>query len=183
MPARLIGYARASLAAPALDVQEQTLRTAGCAIIFIDELPQRAPRRFKQRAAAIAALQEGDTFIVCSLDRVAKSLPDLVATIWSIICLGCNFRSLAEPLSLCADGPDDGRTAIAAIAAAAKAQDAEIFAETEQSRQKPRGRKDTLGAEDWPAVATMLETHSLTHVAEHFGVSRPTIYRLRKRMC
>lgn len=182
MSARLIGYARAAATAPALAEQQETLRAAGCTVIFSDDLSTRRAHRFAQRAVAIAELQEGDTLVVCSLGPVARSLPDLVATIWSVICLGCSFRSLAESLTLRPDGPDEGRAVLSAIAAAAKAQDAEIFAETEKSRQTPRGRKDALSDEDWPAVKEMLETHSITEVARHFRVSRPTIYKLRDQM-
>lgn len=182
MPARLIGYARAALTAPDLDEQQKMLRAAGCTVIFSDEPAKRRSQRFAQRAAAIGELQKGDTFVVCGLGQLAWTLSDLVATIWSIICLGCSFRSLAEPLTLHPEGPDDGRTAIGAIAAAAKAIDAEIFAEAEKGRTKPRGRKDTLPDKTWPKVSKMLETQSVTDVARQLGVSRPTIYRLRKRM-
>lgn len=182
MAGRLIGYARASLIGPSLEDQENALRKAGCKIIFRDEVPQPPARRFAQRAAAIEGLEKGDIFVIGSLDRLASSLPDLVATIWSIICLGCGVRTLAEPLNLDPDGADAGRALIGAIAAAAKAQNAEVFAESESKRRVRRGRKDALSDEDWPKIAKKLETQSVSDVARQLGVSRPTIYRLRKRM-
>ncbi|API61323.1 hypothetical protein BSL82_17965 (plasmid) [Tardibacter chloracetimidivorans] len=182
MAARLIGYARATLTGPSLDDQEKALRKAGCKIIFRDDLPQRPTRRFAQRAAAIEDLEKGDIFVTGSLDRVASSLPDLVATIWSIICLGCGVRTLAEPLKLDPDGVDGGRAVVGALAAAAKVQNAEVYAESESKRRVRRGRKDALADEDWPKVAEMLEKQSVSDVARQLGVSRPTIYRLRKRM-
>ena len=182
MPARLIGYARAAVEAPCVDVQEKTLRAAGCTLIFIDELPKRPSQRFKQRAAAIGTLEQGDTFVICSLGLLGRSLPDLVATIWSIICLGCSFRSLAPTLVLHPDGADDGRVVIGALAEAAKAQDAEIFAESEPRRQARRGRRSEVPEKDWPKVVAMAKESGPTRAAEHFGVSRGTIYRIVKQM-
>ncbi len=182
MPGQSIGYARASLTAMPVSEQEELLRAAGCTAIFSDLSTDGPARRLGQRKAAIAALKEGDTLVVARLDRLARSLPDLVGTIWSIICLGCGFISLEENLQFQPDGADDARSVIGVIAAAAKALDAEIFAETEARRSVPRGRKHELADGDWPKVKAMLALDSLSEVAKQLAVSRPTLRRFRDRM-
>ncbi|MBT2246312.1 recombinase family protein [Sphingobium sp. BHU LFT2] len=182
MSGRLIGYARASLTAPPLAEQEGILRAAGCVEIFTDTASEVPARRFAGRRQAIAALSEGDTLVVARLDRLARSLPDLVGTIWSVICLRCGFTALEEDLRFQSDEADDAQSTIGIIAAAAKAIDAEIFAETEARRSLPRGRKHELTDSDWPKVEGMLGTLSLSEVAKQLGISRPTLRRFRDRM-
>ncbi|WP_069337691.1 recombinase family protein [Sphingobium yanoikuyae] len=185
MSARLIGYARASVIGPALAEQEKQLRNGGCSEIFRDEATGvGAPRtqRFPSRSAAIDTLNAGDTFVVCRFDLLGRSTADIVATIWSILCLDCGFRSLNEGISFEARDTMDGRDIISAIAQATKALDAEITAENQSSRRAPRVVRRTLDDKDWPKIAKMLENMSVSAAARELGVSRPTLYRIMKRM-
>lgn len=185
MSARLIGYARASVTGPQLAAQEVQLRDAGCSEVFRDEAEGlAAPRaqRFPSRSAAIEALQPGDTLAVCRFDLLGRSTADVVATAWSVLCLGYGFCSLQDSIEFRPNDTMDGRDIISAIAQATKALDAEITAENQSSRRAPRVVSRTLADEDWPAIAKMLETMSLSAVARELGVSRPTLYRMMKRM-
>src|SRR5262249_41911889 len=50
-----------------------------------------------QLAKAIAALSEGDTLVVCKLDRLARSTRDLLNTLDAIGKIGASFKSLNDP--------------------------------------------------------------------------------------
>src|SRR5262249_54282208 len=64
-----IGYARVSTDGQTLQAQTEALHSAGCARIFAEKI-SGAYRERPQLAKAIAALGEGDTLVVCKLDRV-----------------------------------------------------------------------------------------------------------------
>jgi hypothetical protein len=91
-----IGYARASTDGQSLQSQTQALHGAGCARIFAEKISGPYSDR-PQLAKAIAALAEGDTLLVCKLDRLARSTRDLLNTLDAIGKAGATFKSLGDP--------------------------------------------------------------------------------------
>jgi hypothetical protein len=73
----LIGYARVSTTAQLLDRQLRALGDIGCARVFSDQLSGRDAAR-PQLQACLTYLRAGDTLIVPSLDRLSRSLQDLI---------------------------------------------------------------------------------------------------------
>lgn len=71
---------------------------------------------------------------------------------------------------------------VKAINEEARRRGEEITTELGISGSGQRGRKAKLSADDWPAIAAMLETHSHSQVCEHFAVSRATLNKFRQRM-
>jgi len=67
-----IGYARVSTDGQTLRAQTEALHAAGCARIFAEKISGAYSDR-PQLAKAIAALGEGDTLVVCKLDRLART--------------------------------------------------------------------------------------------------------------
>jgi hypothetical protein len=72
-----IGYARVSTDGQTLQAQTEALHGAGCARIFAEKISGAHSDR-PQLAKAIAAQGEGDTLVVCKLDRLARSTRDLL---------------------------------------------------------------------------------------------------------
>lgn len=73
------GYARVSTVdqVAGLEAQERDLRAIGCTKIFTEKVSSVAKR--DQLDAALAYLREGDTLCVTKLDRLCRSVADLVA--------------------------------------------------------------------------------------------------------
>jgi DNA invertase Pin-like site-specific DNA recombinase len=63
-----VGYARVSTDGQTLDAQQAALAQAGCERVFAEKISGAVTER-KALARAIAALAEGDTLVVCKLDR------------------------------------------------------------------------------------------------------------------
>ena len=76
--AMLVGYARTSSLAQVagLEAQERELRAAGCDKIFREQVSSVAQR--EQLEPALDYVREGDTFTVTKLDRLARSVGDLL---------------------------------------------------------------------------------------------------------
>jgi DNA invertase Pin-like site-specific DNA recombinase len=90
-----IGYARVSTDGQTLQAQTEALHSAGCARIFAEKISGAYSDR-PQLAKAIASLGEGDTLVVCKLDRLARSTRDLLNTLDAIGKAGATFKSLAD---------------------------------------------------------------------------------------
>jgi DNA invertase Pin-like site-specific DNA recombinase len=93
----LVGYARVSTGEQNLDLQADALKQAGCAKIFTDQMSgAKAERPGLQAAFAFA--RTGDTLIVWRLDRLGRSLKDLVQKVEDLQQRQVGFRSLHESI-------------------------------------------------------------------------------------
>src|SRR5215468_3745965 len=91
----IIGYARVSTDGQSLRSQTEALHAAHCERIFAEKISGAYSDR-PQLAKAIGALGEGDTLVVCKLDRLARSTRDLLNTLDAIGKAGATFRSLSD---------------------------------------------------------------------------------------
>ena len=80
MTTMLIGYARTSTRdqKAGLEAQLRDLEKAGCNKVFLEKLSSVAATR-PQLEAALEWVREGDVLVVTKLDRLARSVADLVA--------------------------------------------------------------------------------------------------------
>jgi Enterobacteriaceae phage serine recombinase len=91
------GYARVSTddQKPALQLSE--LKRAGCKRIFTDKASGVHVKR-PELAKCLKALKDGDVLIVWKLDRLGRSLHDLIGLLDDLKARGVVFRSLTEAI-------------------------------------------------------------------------------------
>lgn len=92
----LIGYARVSTLDQDTTMQRDALERAGVHRLFADSSSGVGPR--PQLQAALNCLAAGDVLVVWKLDRIARSLHDLLAVERRLKTVGAGIRSLTEPL-------------------------------------------------------------------------------------
>lgn len=92
----MIGYARVSTNEQENYLQLDALKAAGVHQVFQEKGSSVGER--PQLRQALAALGAGQVLIVYKLDRVARSLRDLLGILDSIQAAGAGFRSLTEPI-------------------------------------------------------------------------------------
>ena len=92
----LIGYARVSTTGQNLEAQIEHLQAEGCDKIFQEKLTG-FDRRRPQLEKMLSTIQPGDTLIVTSLDRLARSTHDLFVITQKVETSEASFRSLREP--------------------------------------------------------------------------------------
>lgn len=99
VPVRLVGYARVSTIEQNLDMQVEALRRAGVALerIHVEKLSASNKSRPKLDWA-ISVLRPGDVLVVWKLDRIARSLTDMLNRIQQIEGVGAGFKSLTEQI-------------------------------------------------------------------------------------
>ena len=99
----LIGYARVSTHDQNLDLQQDSLYAAGCEKIFVDELSgAKAARPGLQQA--MDSLREGDVLVVWRLDRLGRSLRNLLELVEKLKERKVGFRSIQESMDTSTSG-------------------------------------------------------------------------------
>ncbi|MBA8820895.1 DNA invertase Pin-like site-specific DNA recombinase [Ochrobactrum sp. P6BSIII] len=99
-----IGYARVSTDVQRMDLQLDALKNAGCDFIFTDHGISGATVERPGLRQAMDMLQAGDTLIVWRLDRLGRSLVNLVEHVSSLGKQGVEFRSLTESIDTSSSG-------------------------------------------------------------------------------
>lgn len=175
----IIGYARVSTQDQNPELQLDALRGAGCEQLF----QEAASGKFRERPELIAclrSLREGDTLIVWKLDRLARSLKDLVEVVHDLDARGVGFRSLTEAIDTTSSG---GRLVFHIFGALAEFEHSLIRERTiaglaaARARGRKGGRRPVMSKADTRKAAAMLSDPAITkaEVAKHFGISRVTL--------
>lgn len=177
----LIGYARVSTKGQNLDRQIAALRDAGCQRTFSDKKSGKNAER-EELQKALDYLRPGDTLIVPSLDRLGRSIQDLINIVGSLRKDGIGFRSLHESLDTTTPG---GRLVFHVFAALAEFIRELIVQGTHEGLAAARARGERLGRP--PAMTEEQIRHaramltdpeaSISSIAKLLGVSRTTIYK------
>lgn len=176
----LIGYARVSTGGQRLDAQVDQLKAAGCRRVFTDKQSGKDTAR-EQLTAALDFMEPGDTLVVTSLDRLSRSLQDLINLVADLRRRGVGFQSLHENLDTTTPG---GRLVFHVFAALAEFVRELIVAGTREglasARQRGRvgGRPTVVTPEMITAARELLPNpeHSISSIATLLGVSPGTLY-------
>src|SRR5438309_11142682 len=99
----LVGYARVSTSDQTLDLQHDTLSKAGCTKTFTDAASGAQTER-KGLTEALSYVRMGDTLVVWKLDRLGRSLKDLIARITELNDRNIGFKSLTENIDTTTSG-------------------------------------------------------------------------------
>lgn len=100
----LIGYARVSTADQNLELQRDALLKAGCDPDLHEDTASGAKADREGLAKALDFVRKGDTLVVWKLDRLGRSLPNLIETVRTLERKGVGFRSLTEGIDTTTPG-------------------------------------------------------------------------------
>lgn len=175
----IIGYARVSTQDQNPQLQRDALKEAGCEQLF-EERVTGTKRERPELQACLRTLRAGDTLVVWKLDRLARSLKDLVELIHDLDERGVGFRSLTEAIDTTSAG---GKLVFHIFGALAEFEHSLIRERTlaglaaARARGRKGGRRPVMSPADVRKAAAMLTDPSITktEVAKHFGVSRVTL--------
>jgi len=177
----LIGYARVSTQDQNTALQLDALKAAGCEQVFVEKA-SGVQRDRPILMSAITYLRPGDTLVVWKLDRLARSMKQLIETIEMLEGHGVGFRSLTEAIDTITAG---GRLVFHIFGALAEFERSIIRERTRagldaaKARGRRGGRRPKLTEKDLAAARALLAEASITvdDVARRLGVSPATLYR------
>ncbi|EOW9288093.1 recombinase family protein [Vibrio cholerae] len=175
----IVGYARVSTQDQSLELQLDALRVAGCEQIFSEKITGKSRER-PELTTCLKMLRKEDVLVVWKLDRLARSLKDLVELINELESRQIGFRSVTEAIDTTTAG---GRLVFHIFGALAEFEHNLIRERTiaglaaARARGRKGGRKPSMSNADTRKAAAMLKDDKITkkEVAEHFGVSRLTL--------
>src|SRR5829696_3919745 len=176
-----VGYARVSRQDQRLESQRDALSADGCERIFEEKVSSREAERRALREA-FDYCREGDVLVVARLDRLGRSLRELIDLVGELEGRGVGFRSLKESLDTTTAG---GRLIFHVFGALAEFEREIIRERTmaglESARARGRhgGRPRALD-EGKARLARRLKNdgeHSVEEICSILGVGRSTLYR------
>ena len=176
----LLGYARVSTQDQNLALQREALTQAGCQKIFEDQASGFRAER-PGLAKALEMLREGDTLVIWKLDRLGRSVKNLVDLVGTLHQQGIQLKSLTDAIDT---ATPSGRFFFHVMASLAEMERELTIERTraglEVARQLGRkgGRKRQMTDSKIESAKKLLASGvPPKDVAKNLGVSVPTLYR------
>jgi DNA invertase Pin-like site-specific DNA recombinase len=175
------GYARVSTDDQTPALQLAALKKAGCKTVFKDDGLSGATTKRPALLRCLKKLEFGDTLIVWKLDRLGRSLRDLITMLDDLKNRGVKFRSLTEAIDT--ETPT-GRAMWQMIGVLAELERSLIGERTRagvkaaQRRGVKFGRKPKLTSQQIAHAQKLIgDGQRREEVADLFNVNRVTLYR------
>jgi len=176
-----IGYARVSTGEQNLQLQLDALEEEGCEEIHKEEISGAAEERPKLEHA-LSRLRGGDTLVVWRLDRLWRSLNDLVEKVDRIEDAGADFHSLQESIDTTSAG---GKLTFHIFGALAEFERELTRERTMAGLRAARaegnigGRPPAVSEAEIPQLQALVKDHDVTtsEVCDRFDISAATLYR------
>jgi DNA invertase Pin-like site-specific DNA recombinase len=178
----LIGYARTSTTdqKAGLEAQLRDLKAAGCRQVFREELSSLAATR-PQLEAALDWVREEDVLIVTKLDRLARSVADLVAITQTLKRKGVGLRILAMNLDT---ATPTGKLMVNLLGSIAEFE-RELMLERQRegiakakAEGKYQGRQPTARRKSADVLKMRAEGRSANDIVKALGISRASVFRI-----
>lgn len=174
-----IGYARVSTDEQSTDFQLDALSSAGCDRVYRESFSGKSRNR-PELERMIDALREGDIVVVQRLDRLGRSLKDLIELLDGFKQQGVQFISLNENIDTTTAIGELAFHMIGSIAQFERrliSERTKVGLDAARARGRKGGRRAKLSAADIKKAKAMLTDPEMTkaEVANHFNVSRPTL--------
>ena len=179
------GYARVSTAGQTADLQKDALEKAGCDQLFVDTASGAKAHR-PELDHMIELLREGDVVVVWRLDRLGRSVQNLVELMNRFQQMGVGFVSLNEAI----DTTTPGDILVFNIFAALSQFERDLIRErtnagleAARSRGRNGGRPSKLDAKQIAEIRRLYDSKTVTvnQIAAMMGVGRATVYRALER--
>lgn len=176
----LVGYARVSTVEQETRLQLDALRAAGVNRIYQEKTSAVGTR--PQLHRCLQTLQPGQTLVVWKLDRLARSLSDLLALLDALADRGASFKSLTEPVDT---STPMGTFVVQILGAVAQLERSLNIQRTTAgvraaiANGQQWGRRPILSDADRFEVACLARSGLPPgDIAWAYGISRPLVYKL-----
>jgi DNA invertase Pin-like site-specific DNA recombinase len=176
-----VGYPRTSTTeqVAGLEAQRRELTAVGCNKVFVEQVSSVAERG--ELVAALEYIRAGDVLVVTKLDRLARSLRDLMEIVAAIEARGAGFRILAMNLDTTTP---TGKLMLQVLGAVAEFERAMMLERQREGIAKAKadgkykGRKPTAQAKSAEVEALLQVGVSPTEVARRLSIGRSSVYRI-----
>lgn len=176
-----IGYARTSTLdqRAGFEAQRRELKEAGCTKLFSEQISSVAERA--QLEAAIDFIREGDTLVVTKLDRLARSMRDLIDIVGRIEAKGAALKILG--MNLDTQTPT-GRLMMTVLGGVAEWERSTMLERQREgiakakAEGKYKGRAPTARAKAKDVLTLHAQGKGASEIAKQLGIGRSSVYRV-----
>jgi DNA invertase Pin-like site-specific DNA recombinase len=174
----VIGYARVSTEGQSLDLQEASLRAAGCNTIRAEKRSGTTTEGRTELATVLDFLRPGDTLMVTRIDRLARSIGDLETIVKAVQAKRAHLKATEQPIDTSTAA---GKCFLDMLG---------VFAEFETNLRKERqmeGIAKAKAAGVYKGRPRSIEAQRVrelkgrglgaTEIANHMGIGRASVYR------
>lgn len=178
-----IGYARVSTRnqGESLDHQISLLKKAGCKVVFSEAVSGASAKR-PELTKALQKLQKNDTLVIATIDRLGRSLRDLINIITELQENNIKFQSLKEQIDT---NTDTGMLMFNMMGSIAEFErkliNRRIFEGVKRAKEngKYKGRQHSTEPKIREEYVNMMKSKKYTasYVAKMAKVSRQTLYQ------
>lgn len=182
--AMLIGYARISTDDQNLQPQLDALEAAGCDRVFQDQMSGVTAQR-PGLEEAIEFARQGDLLVIWRLDRLGRSLKNLIQLVTELEDRGVGLKSLHESIDT---SSSSGKLVFHMFGALAEFERNLIIERTNaglsaaRARGRVGGRPPALTKEEQKTVVAMYKSkqHTIKDICSMANISKPTLYKYLK---
>ncbi len=175
-----IGYARVSTLEQNLDLQRDALKSAGCERVFVDQVSGTVAKRPGLEEVK-KILRDGDTLVVWRLDRLGRSLRDLIAWAGYLEEQGVALQSLHEAVDT---STPSGKLTFHLFGALAEFERNLIQERTQagltaaRARGRLGGRRKALDPDKRAVAVDLYQQKKMPvgKICEVMEISKPTLY-------
>jgi DNA invertase Pin-like site-specific DNA recombinase len=175
-----IGYARVSTTEQNVQAQHEVLSASGCDKI-VTEIVSGASIARPQLAKTLASMSDGDTLVIVRLDRLGRSLSNLIEIVRLLETKGVGLLSLSEAINTSSPG---GRFLFHLMGSLAEFERALLIERTHAGIESARKRGVHLGRPRALTAKQINHANALisvgeapSSIAKSLGVDRSTLYR------
>lgn len=181
----IVGYARTSTLdqTAGIEAQERDLLAAGCEKVFREQVSSVDVAQRDQLAQALDFLREGDTLVVTKLDRLARSVAHMHDILQRITAKGAALKILNMGIDT---NTPTGKLMLNVLGGVAEFE-REIMLERQRegiakakAEGKYKGRVPTARRKKAEVEALATMGIGATEIAKQLGISRASVYNIRK---
>lgn len=176
-----IGYSRVSTDEQSQELQTHALTDAGCEIIYSESVSGKSREGRPELARALAHLKSGDVLVVWKLDRLGRSVADLIQIVNELAERDIRFQSITDAIDTTTTA---GRFFFHVMASLAEMERELISERTRaglsaaKAQGRIGGRPSKMSEKKTRQAIRLIESGELPRdIARTFGVSVPTLYR------
>lgn len=177
----LIGYARVSSSGQSLEVQQEKLKAAGVEKLFEEKKSGARADARQQLQAMLDYVRDGDVVVITKMDRMARSMRDLLNIVGTLEEKGVGLKVLDQAIDTTTP---EGKMTYQILGAVSEFElairknriDDGVARLREQGIEPFKGRPKTITAD--AVRAALDETGSKAAAARKLGISRDSVYRV-----
>jgi DNA invertase Pin-like site-specific DNA recombinase len=177
-----VGYARVSSTDQDFDSQIERLKAAGCGRVFAEKASGKSTNGRHELGKALKALQPGDTLVTVKLDRLARSIRDLLRLLDDVKAAGARFKALDDPW--CDTTTPQGELILTVMGGLAEFERKLIRQRCDEGIKRAKakgtqfGRPVALDASQRRKLAERYASgETMAELAREYGVGEATIWR------